>query len=170
VGSDPLRCSRFTTAQKEPIDMCNFIPLRDALTALGILAGLAATSAVFAFLWASHGGIPFVTTISFSMAATWCLAALITLYFAMKALTTFCNCASKVTACAMACSVVRPALFALIAALTVTLALCFVAAGDPTAVYESTGAIVGLLVAACAILGIVGLMGIYASRLSSCQA
>jgi hypothetical protein len=147
--------------------MCNFIPLRNFLISLGILAGFAATSAMFAMLWQKNGGFPLVTTISFSAAATWALSALMVLYFTMSALTTFCTCAARVAACAAACSAIRPLLLTLTGLLVALFAGCTVEAGDWTGLdWEIWG---GLILASSGTLVIIGTIAYYGASLGRCQ-
>ena len=147
--------------------MCDFTSLRNLLISLGVLSGLAASSAVFAMVWQSHGGYPIVTTISYSAAATWALAALIVLGFALSALGTFCACASKVAACASACSSIRPVLLTLLGCLVALVAGCLVEAGDWADLGWALW--VGIILAASGATVLTGTVGFYGSKLGSCQ-
>ncbi len=146
---------------------CNFSPLRNLLVSLGVLTGFAASSAVFAMVWQSHGGYPIVTTISYSAAATWALAALVVLGFALSALGTFCACASGMAACASACSSIRPVLLTLLGCLAALIGGCLVEAGD----WADLGSAIwiGITLAASGATVLIGTVGFYGSKLSSCQ-
>jgi len=147
--------------------MCNFIPLRNLLIALGILAGFAASSAMFALMWERFGGFPLVTAISYTAAATWAFAALVVLAFAMSALTTFCTCASAIPACAAACASEGPYLRTLLGFLVALAAVCGVLAGDLLELGWPLR--LGVVVAAVGVTGIMVMIGLYASRLGACQ-
>ena|SRR5947209_8719130 len=85
--------------------MCDFGPVRNWVTAVGVLLGLAVSSAVFAFVMA-QGKAPWtqiVSTISYWAAATWCTAGGFTCIGLNSAVNTYCNCAKDRGSCAKAC-------------------------------------------------------------------
>jgi hypothetical protein len=148
--------------------MCNFIPVRNWLIALGIFAGFAASSAYFAMIWQKSGGFPIVTSISYSAAGSWAVSALITMAFTFGALATFCTCAAAVPACAAACTAIRTALTALMVALIALIAGCIVGAADWADLGEYIFIWVSLAASAVAIA--MGTVAFYGSRLGSCGA
>ena len=148
--------------------MCNFIPVRNWLIALGIFVGFAVSSAYFAMLWQKSGGFPLVTTISYSATGTWCASALITAAFTFGALASFCTCAAAVPACAAGCTSIRTALTALTVALVVLMVGCIVAAGDWADVGEYLWIWVSLAASTAAIA--MGTVAYFGSRLGSCGA
>jgi hypothetical protein len=148
--------------------MCNFIPVRNWLITLGILAGFAGTSAVFAMLWQKNGGFPLVTTISYSAAATWAAGALTAWYFTTSALTTFCTCAGRVSACAAACASLRIFLTILMIDLYALCGLCAVEAGDWAGLEWYLWP--PIILAASAALMVTGMVGFYGNALRTCGA
>jgi hypothetical protein len=147
--------------------MCNFIPVRNLLISLGILASLAGSSAIFALMWERFGGYPPVTVISYAAASSWAIAAFVVYTFALDALTTFCTCAAAVPACSAACSFLTPLLRMLSVFLFALFALCAVLSGDILQLGWPLRAAVA--VAAVAVLVLTGMVGIWASKLGACQ-
>jgi hypothetical protein len=147
--------------------MCNFIPVRNLLIAVGIIGGFAVTSVVFALMWERFGGLPLVTSISYSAASSWALATAVLLGFALNALTTFCTCAAAVPACTADCSSMATLLRSLLGLMFALFALCAVLAGDILELGFALrfAAMVAMASASVALVT----MGIYASRLGSCQ-
>jgi hypothetical protein len=147
--------------------MCNYIPVRNLLIALGILGGLAVSSTVFALWWERFGGYPLVTAISYSAASSWALAAAVVLGFALNALTTFCTCAAGIPACAAACGSMTTLLRSLLGLLFALFALCAILAGDflELGFALRLAAMVALSTASVLLVS----MGIYSSRLGACQ-
>jgi hypothetical protein len=147
--------------------MCNFIPVRNLLIALGILAGLAASSAIFALMWERFGGYPPVAVISYAAASSWAIAAVVLYMFALNALTTFCTCAAAIPACAAACGFLTAVLRVLGVSLLALFALCAVLSGDILELGWPLRA--AMLVAAVTVTVLMVYVGIWASKLGACQ-
>ena len=147
--------------------MCNFIPVRNLLIALGILAVLAGSSAIFALMWERFSGYPPVTVISYSAAASWAIAAFVLYTFALDALTTFCNCAAAIPACAAVCSFLTALVRIQGVLLLALFALSAVLAGD---ILELEWPLrVAVLAAAGAVVTLTVYIGIWGSKLGACQ-
>lgn len=98
--------------------MCDFAPVRNWVTAVGVLLGLAVSSAVFAFVM-SQGKTPWtqiVSTISYWAAATWCTAGGITCFGLSSAVDTYCKCAKDQGTCTKACRDFQLALWGAVSA------------------------------------------------------
>lgn len=147
--------------------MCNFIPVRNLLIAVGILGGFAVTSLLFALMWERFGGLPLVTAISYSAASTWALSTAILLGFALNALGTFCTCAAAIPACAAACGSMTTLLRSLLGLMFALFAACAVLAGDFLELGFALRFAAIFAMATASVLLVT--MGIYASRLGSCQ-
>jgi hypothetical protein len=147
--------------------MCNFIPVRNFLIALGILAGLAGSSAIFALMWERFGGYPPVAVISYAAASSWAIAAALLCKFALDALTIFCNCAAAIPACASACGFLTALLRILGVLLLALFAVCAVLSGD---ILELEWPLrLAVLAAAVAVMTLTVTVGIWGSKLGACQ-
>jgi hypothetical protein len=147
--------------------MCNFIPVRNFLITLGILAGFAGSSAIFALMWERFGGYPPVAVISYTAAATWAISAVLVSTFALNALTTFCTCAAAIPACASACGFLTALVRLLSVCLVSLFALCAVLAGDILELGWPLRLAVTAFAAAVVVL--TAFVAIWASRLGACQ-
>jgi len=150
--------------------MCDFSALSGFLTSLGLFAGFAATSAVFALMWARFGDYPPVVSICFSFAAAWALSAGIMVVLAKSAMTTFCACASRVATCSSACDNLKSLLIALMVSLAILLGTSLAMGAEPLLLSEQPALVVALILSAAATSVGVGLLGYVGSKLSTCQA
>lgn len=147
--------------------MCNFTPVRNWVIAVGVLLGLAVSSAVFGFVM-SQGKLPWtqiISTISYWAAVTWCTAGGITCFGLNSAVDTYCTCAKDRGTCTKACRDFQLAFWgiasAFLALWVVSMALA-TGVSDPGSLLVFWGVIIG---ASLAGIGLV----IASISLGSCQ-
>jgi len=152
---------------------CDWVAIRNLAITVGILAGFATSSSIFALeweRWAPDGPWkPIVSKISWSAAATWALSAMVFLLVMMSTLSSFCSCASRISACAAACASLTVALRLLLAGLIALFALCTAAAFDLELGPENVVFLAAWGAAFVACISGVGAMAIFADAIIRCQ-